>query len=325
MNLVVKIIDNMPSNLTDLEKARYIYIELGKILEFDESTMRNTEKKHYDSNYNKKYKITKMNSTSVTCNNWADIYVELLELVNIKAFKNVNPFGHASVNILLDSITIYADATEGFSMDLSRIKQNKKTRNFTLIEPESKNISSAQFDILVEKVDELLGYSKKRIEESERLDKLKLELSSINDIFDKVKKVFLRVNFSCYGFFDGSDYIRNILTYCLGEDIGNIRFATLSRTNTDLNVNSLKCITVISESKIEYYIFVPHVGIRLAKSEDLIKLSQVGYGVEGDKVIIGTTFIEKFKLYDNSKKDNIRLKREQLYLKKYKQENAKVI
>ena len=39
----------------------------------------------------------------------------------------------------------------------------------------------------------------------------------------------------------------------------------------------------------------------------------------------GTTFIEKFKLYDNSKKDNIRLKREQLYLKKYKQENAKVI
>ena len=99
MNLVVKIIDNMPSNLTDLEKSRYIYIELGKILEFDESTMRNTEKKHYDSNYNKKYKITKMNSTSVTCNNWADIYVELLELVNIKAFKNVNPFGHASVNI----------------------------------------------------------------------------------------------------------------------------------------------------------------------------------------------------------------------------------
>ena len=54
MNLVSMIIDKIPNDLNDLEKARFIYMELGKILEFDTTTLFNCN----DIYFNEKIKRT---------------------------------------------------------------------------------------------------------------------------------------------------------------------------------------------------------------------------------------------------------------------------
>ena len=74
MNLIEFIINKMPANLTDLEKARFIYVELGRLVFFDTSLMSNTNEEAYKKKFDRKIDITNLDDTFVNCQNWSHIY-----------------------------------------------------------------------------------------------------------------------------------------------------------------------------------------------------------------------------------------------------------
>lgn len=314
MNIKNLIIGGLKSNMAQLEKCRYIYIELLKILEFNTNTMYNTQKELYEQIYNRDYNIENISDLKVTCSNWALIFKKLLDEIKIPAIIKFNDYLHSWVEFKIDGETVYADATEGVCTDLARVKMNRLPLNFYFINDGKK----VNYDF--SKIDEKLGYNKKVSQANEELLQLKLNIDNKN-IFYKIEYIFKHLALKKFGFFEGNEYIRYVVTYCLSEEeLKKFKAITLSKTINNGIVESIKCLTISDSNIVKYYVYFPHKGIFEVSKEDIEKLYQMGYGVEGDKIIIGMTKISNFIIYRNIKNDNIRLRKEQLYTRKYASE-----
>ena len=111
-NFVLK---DMPSDLTKLEKAIYIYSKLCKILDYD--------MEYYNDNANKKFIAEEsisdvdLSNNNVVCYTFSYIYSGLLREIGIDQIKeakiNKGEFvnKHASVEFVVDNIVIMADST----------------------------------------------------------------------------------------------------------------------------------------------------------------------------------------------------------------------
>ena len=129
-----RIITKMPSDLTDLEKARYIYIELGKLFTFDEKYLLAPVKVQ-----NKLYKMaiedkvdfkdlaTKKHSKAL-CVSIANAYALLLNSVGIhaRAYQEDLRDPHLNTLLTLDGCSYFAD----LQRDLLYIQSKRKTHFF---------------------------------------------------------------------------------------------------------------------------------------------------------------------------------------------------
>lgn len=324
MNLVSMIIDKIPNDLNDLEKARFIYMELGKILEFDTTTLFNCNDIYFNEKIKKDFDITNLTSNKVNCYNWSNIYVKLLELVHINA--EVKEFNdHAWVIMNIDNKTIYADATNNTSMDLAKIKYNIMTDNFYVLVEDDDDLD--EFDIkddtnnmtIIEEIDKKLGYDKKHERSFNELIKIKNKADLIENFVDKINFIFSSIDFSNMGFFEGNDFIRYILGFFLSNQLEyKIKAVTLSKTLLSGDVDSIKCITIEDNNTTYYYIFASDKGIYPISKEKIELIFNMGYAVENFKKIPNIKDVINFKKYDFSKKETIKLKKENLYIKMYK-------
>lgn len=324
MNLVELIINKMPKNLNKLEQARFTYIELGRILEFDTTTIFNSNFDLFDERKNKDIDITNLDSNLVNCFNWANIYTKLLQHIDIKA--EMKHDEHAWVILEIDNDIIFADATAGAETDLAKIKSNVQTDNFYLLH--KKNVEflapmcNEKFLKKIDSIDEKLGIKKKRETTYTRLEKAKKEVNNIQGLSEKVDYIFHHIDASNLGFFEGNYYIKYILTYCLDRnEMSNIKSVTLSKTLLDGTVNSIKCLTVEDKKRIKYYIFCKNKGIYSIEKEKLEKIFQMGYSVEGFKEIEGIDDVPDFSRYNFTEQEQKAIKKESLYTRLYSTDN----
>lgn len=320
MNLVKEIINKIPNNLNKLEQARFIYIELGKIVEFDTTTVFNSNYDLFNERKNKNIDITNLDSNLVNCFNWANIYTKLLQYINIKAEVKANE--HAWVILEIDNEIIYADATGSAETDLARIKANIKTNNFYLLNKKDVEfltpMHNTKFLEKLDLIDRKLGIEAKRKNTHEQLEKIKKEVNNINELTSKIEYIFHHIDTTKLGFFEGNSYIKYVLTYCLNSnEMSHINSITLSKNLIDGNVNSIKCLTVDDNKKISYYIFCKEKGIYSIKKEKIDKIFQMGYSVESFKEIKGIKDVRNFVRYNFTKEETFSTRRETLYTKLY--------
>ena len=126
------ILKDMPSDLTKLEKAIYIYSKLCKILDYD--------MEYYNDNANKKFIAEEsisdvdLSNNNVVCYTFSYIYSGLLREIGIGQIKeakiNKGEFvnKHASVEFIVDNIVIMADSTHAGAEigDLTTLKVENK-------------------------------------------------------------------------------------------------------------------------------------------------------------------------------------------------------
>lgn len=75
----------MPANLTQIEKAHYIYIKLGELLTFS-TKFKNSTTKDYVDLYSKSVNSSNLKYNQVTCSMWAKVYEDLLHCVGINDY-----------------------------------------------------------------------------------------------------------------------------------------------------------------------------------------------------------------------------------------------
>ena len=121
------IINNMPQGLSKIEKAYYIYLELGKILNENTEFVFNSreyKEEHYNDPTNEKYEGV--------CKSISELYVKILtdKRIGIEAEtvkKNPeSPISHVDTILKIDGKTYIANLIA----DLSRIKTSRRTKWF---------------------------------------------------------------------------------------------------------------------------------------------------------------------------------------------------
>ena len=183
-NFVLK---DMPSDLTKLEKAIYIYSKLCKILDYD--------MEYYNDNANKKFIAEEsisdvdLSNNNVVCYTFSYIYSGLLREIGIDQIKeakiNKGEFvnKHASVEFVVDNIVIMADSTlAGAEIgDLTTLKVENKINGLRCsqfnIEKQNKvNQAKKKVEMILEKekTDEETNYflpSQERLDSMTSIDK----------------------------------------------------------------------------------------------------------------------------------------------------------
>lgn len=181
------ILKDMPSDLTKLEKAIYIYSKLCKILDYD--------MEYYNDNANKKFIAEEsisdvdLSNNNVVCYTFSYIYSGLLREIGIDQIKeakiNKGEFvnKHASVEFVVDNIVIMADSTlAGAEIgDLTTLKVENKINGLRCsqfnIEKQNKvNQAKKKVEMILEKekTDEETNYflpSQEKLDSMTSIDK----------------------------------------------------------------------------------------------------------------------------------------------------------
>lgn len=156
-----RIINEMPKNLTKIEMARYIYIQLGRYFSYDE--------KYFTSKTDEE-KLEIFNRTEddivnykAICSSLSKIYVKLLEGVGIEARTVIIPggeFGHGFTEMVIDDKTYCAH----LAWDLMNIKKGFKTTGF-MIDYSSRFVNQKYQELQEEelkRIDDKIEYTYKR-------------------------------------------------------------------------------------------------------------------------------------------------------------------
>lgn len=133
-DLVEKIVSKMPTDLNDMEKARYIYMKLGLLFTFDENYMLGTnatqkklifkaEKGMYDFK-----EMAQKGKIKTICISMIDTYVNALRKVgiNAKSYQESEYDPHRTAVVTIDGVEFQAD----LKCDLVNIQSRKDTKFF---------------------------------------------------------------------------------------------------------------------------------------------------------------------------------------------------
>ena len=133
-DLVEKIVSKMPTDLNEMEKARYIYMKLGLLFTFDENYMLGTnatqkklifkaEKGMYDFK-----EMAQKGKIKTICISMIDTYVNALRKVgiNAKSYQESEYDPHRTAVVTIDGVEFQAD----LKCDLVNIQSRKDTKFF---------------------------------------------------------------------------------------------------------------------------------------------------------------------------------------------------
>lgn len=332
MTLKEIILSDMDNNLTDLEKARYIYLKLGEKVSFS-TKFQNTSEEMFAKMYHPDIDINKYNFNQVNCVMWASIYSQLLNSVGID--NKIVGEGHKYVSFEANDEVWVADATIGKYTDLSRIKNNDLTSYFGISRfPNNKKLmSSIDYDKsapIIEKIDKKLEYKNNKTDELNKLrdflDSIRTNQFDITKIIEnpnesdivtlKLEYLFERLGTLSDGYYEAKDFVKHLEYYILNDDEKEKVHATeLKRTNKNKEVDIIQCIYVQdNENNYNYYLLAPNKKIRKVNEEEIIGLSIFGFGLEEDEKIKGIDYPKNFTPGKVSSKKSMFLSR----ISKYK-------
>lgn len=181
------ILKNMPSNLTDLEKAIYIYIKLCKTLSYKMSYYAFYKKD--DGWEDRLCNITPSNN-EVVCYEFATILKLLFDVFNFNSSIYSKGLGHKSVMLYFDDYNIDFDSTQSIIYsDMLFSKVNDELLGITLRKL-GKSFNDDDLKVAIEKVYKIIKFQESA-EIEKRLNDIKNTVESNPNIDqDEVVKLF---------------------------------------------------------------------------------------------------------------------------------------
>ena len=293
---------DMPSNLNDLEKARYIYLKLADIFSFS-TKFNNTSEKEYLNMYNE----TNTDTNQLNCGVWSSIYSNLLKNHNIE--NTIVNLGHKYVIFKYNGLYWCADATHGTFSDLAKIKYGANTELFgvcssqDLSKPSNHPKYIEDINKTLLEIDKKFDFYQKRKEKFDFIFEKTLDIKKQDiSIKEKLEKLFEIIGELSNGYYEAKDYVRYLERYLLDEEeMKNVHGVELKRTNNDKSVDIVQCIYLKDENDYSYYLLAPKMKIRKATKEIINELSNIGFGIE-KKEIPNIDYIRRFKLGKKDRK-----------------------
>ena len=302
------ILDDIPSEFTELEKAIYIYIKMCKVLTYDEEFYAVSQK----GPLAEKHKIIEnianisLDNNKVVCYEFDAIYAYFLNKLGInykhfvdtvdgigrrgeKEFDEFNFYseGHTFLKFRCGKYLINADSvTSIINGDIVQAKLNQPLAGLVCENTNSK--SRDEFSKVLHKVYDYIASKEKRISqnETEKIEEFDEIVSQFVKTTDKLKPVDIRekieilinkVNFTKMIGIDAYSYLLQLkkILFTEYEQVNNIKI-TIIRKN---NENSAEALAIIStrlpneegEMIISRYMFKPGSELVLISKEDLQK------------------------------------------------------
>ncbi len=312
-NLKNSIIDNMPSNLSDEEKARYIYMELNKRVNYDTNYALGNDETLKELTYNQELTLENfenLDSNRVICKGWSELYQELLKEANIngtiKIMGNNSVGAHKWIEINLNNgKKIFADSTQGYTnylTDLVNCKSGNKTGGFLIFNndieinatgkkgiEQVKNLSNQADDLSV--IDKKLGYTRNdryyreslsRLEEKFKNDSLIDKLLGNNKMENKVSKTVEMINSSKMGETEAYAYLKRQKNNLFGEN------ASIDIIIDSDSGNYRPILSYLdSNGTIQYQLFTKENGFEIISKQELESIIEQNNVTLRDNKVLG--------------------------------------
>ena len=289
MNIIKQVVKDMPQGLDDLGRARYVYLKLGLIFNFN-TTFNNTTDERFSYIYSGSANINHLSSNQVICRLWAKIYSETLNFLGIENY--IVDYGHQYVRFKYNNKWWIAEAADkNCYSDLARIRYGDKTEKFgvAMFQNSDKNTSINKNDSdmeLLDNIDKQVPFYQRRVAQFNDLNK-KLSLLNGNSMStsDKVDFMFRTMGTLCDGYYEAKDFVRELEgRYLTREELLKIHAVELKRTNKNYDVDIVQCIYVYENGKYSYYLLAPNLPIKKVISTQITKLATLGYGIEKEDI-----------------------------------------
>ena len=306
MNIRELILKDMPNNLNDLEKARYVYLKLGDIVDFS-TKYNNTSLDEMGLMYTSNIDVTNIKNNQVNCRFWVQIYSSILTELGIE--NTINGGGHQCVLFKANGKVWFADATTGKYTDLARIKYGDETTNFGIALRQNFNDDYNAINLLDEEsnFDSIDSKFDFYIERKEKLRMLKERLSILktsDPLMTKCIMLFKMVGELKSGYYEARDFLYTIEKCVLTEEeISRVHVVPLKKTKNDLEVDIIDVIYVYDDG-YRYFLMEPNKPIRRVTKEEIIEeLPKKGYGIDKDKKIPNIDYYKIFIPGEKSKEE----------------------
>ncbi len=330
MNLGKEILNRMPDNLSDLEKARYLYLELCKVVSFS-TTFQNTDMSNFAVMYHRKEDVSKLSSTEINCRIWSQLYSQLLNSVGIQ--NRIVDRGHSHVEFYVEGKKWVADATYGSYTDLSRIKNDDDTIGFgysAYQDPKNEQCiisTDEKYSGMLRSADDKLGYNTDRkrdlVEFKEYLKSIregKYDITGIsegivceNPLTFKLEHLFASLGKLNSGYYEAKDFVYHLEHQLFtSEELARIGAVELKRTNADKSVDILQCIYIKGDNP-SYYLLSPSLPVKKIDASQVMSLALKGYGIEEGKKIPGINYPRMFVQGEVFKVSKFKLWKENLF------------
>lgn len=296
-NLTDNILRRMPANLTQIEQARYIYLQLGKLFTFDEKYwLGNSKTRRTIYRAAKKVHSPKdLKSNKVICVSISNTYISLLEKMGIEAEAvHAEDDLHVYTIFKIDGVEYEAD----LQRDMKFIQAHRKTRSFGR-EPDystRKLISDEQ----MQEMDDKFGYTYEGDEYLAILiDRLRDKLELLPNMEQKIKYALKKIERyeadTDMGFVEKMLYYEMILPDVLSSKESK-KVQIMDMYVEEDGERKYTCCISANKEKNEYvrYMYSEKTGTFLPIDEqELIKLMSEGLRTVGNKKIQGLRKIEE--------------------------------
>ena len=185
-NAVERLIAQIPNNLSEIEKARYVYLELGKLICYDEKYWFGTsEIQHriYKKSLNSTPSFSEIQENKkkkAICISISKLYSSILQEIGIKAGQQ-NENDHFYSYLIIKDKLYYADLNN----DMKYIQLELPTSFFFT---EGANVLSKD---RLQQIDEKLGYHYKGIYNfKSKINMIKTKFKNLNALSDKMQCIF---------------------------------------------------------------------------------------------------------------------------------------
>lgn len=271
-----QIIRKMPSGLSKLEQARYIYLQLGKMVTFDENYwFANTKAKQKIYKSAQKVKdFSQVSDGRVICVSLANLYNNMMKRIGIEAeVKEVErPKPPHTYSIITIDNKVYRTDLQA---DLKYIQSRRRTKYFG-----STKGSNVYIDILpkeLAEIDNRLGY----FYDGERIiknlkDRLSSEIQEYSKLEDKAKHI-LTITGECdvinqMGFVERLEfYNKTILDLLINENNRRITFTRMYR-DSNKSRKYTECISIKQkDDKYARFIYSEKTGTYLEIAEEKLQ------------------------------------------------------
>ena len=296
-NLTENILRRMPANLTQMEQARYIYLQLGKLFTFDEKYwLGNSKTRRMIYKSAKRIQTPKdLKNNKVICVSLTNMYNSLLQRMGIEAEAvHAEDDLHVYTIFKIDGVEYEAD----LQRDMKFIQAHRKTRSFVR-EPDystRKLISDEQ----MQEMDDKFGYTYEGDEYLAILiDRLRDKLELLPNMEQKIKYALKKIErFEAdtdMGFVEKMLYYEMILPDVLSSKESK-KVQIMDMYVEEDGERKYTCCISANKEKNEYvrYMYSEKTGTFLPIDEqELIKLMSEGLRTVGNKKIQGLRKIEE--------------------------------
>lgn len=296
-NLTENVLRRMPANLTQIEQARYIYLQLGKLFTFDEKYwLGNSKTRRMIYKSAKRIQTPKdLKNNKVICVSLTNMYNSLLQRMGIEAEAvHAEDDLHVYTIFKIDGVEYEAD----LQRDMKFIQAHRKTRSFGR-EPDystRKLISDEQ----MQEMDDKFGYTYEGDEYLAILiDRLRDKLELLPNMEQKIEYALKKIeNFEAdtdMGFVEKMLYYEMILPDVLSSKESK-KVQIMDMYVEKDGERKYTCCISANKEKNEYvrYMYSEKTGTFLPIDEqELIKLMSEGLRTVGNKKIQGLRKIEE--------------------------------